>query len=368
MKPEFQAILFFVSGEDIQTIVPIGDGNINDTFMVTLRSGERRILQRLNPSVFAHPEKVMHNMRRVLAHFFHEMQRARVSTQIKQFTLPILYPGKHGDWYTAQDGSAWRLMSMISNSISIKRVSRPDEAKQLGRALGIFHRLLSSFDAAALEETLPGFHDTQKYLHNYDRIIAGKNHPSTHGVDFCASFIRHRRDMADICANLKNTLTTGVIHGDPKVDNFLFGPDGKEVISMIDLDTIGYGPLLLDIGDALRSCCNTTGEDTGNPQQITFDPSIFQAWLTGYLSQAGSLLADDDRNHIVDFTLLITFELGLRFYSDYLDGNTYFKVHFPDQNIQRALVQFHLAESLEKQRDRLQGIVRKSSGIKQEIQ
>ncbi|MDW7771466.1 MAG: aminoglycoside phosphotransferase family protein [Desulfobulbaceae bacterium] len=360
MKPELQAALFFLPEEDIAAINILGAGNINDTFTVNLHSGERRILQRLNPSVFHEPRAVMHNMRTVLDHLDKELEKD--SGGRENFRLPSLFRGKSGEWFEAEDGSIWRLMSMVEDSTTCSRISDPGQARELGRGLGLFHRLLRNLDPEQLFDTLPDIHNTSNYLDAFDRIFYRRGKPAGAAAEYCSAFIEQHRHRVLIPADRRAGLTRGVIHGDPKVDNFLFAAGSHKVISLIDLDTVKPGLLLHDLGDALRSCCNVGGETAVQPEHIFFAPELFHAWLTGYFSHAGFLLADSDLEHIVAFVRLITFELGLRFHTDYVGGNRYFKVRFPEENLQRALVQFYLAESIEKQWDHLQSLVRKAAG------
>lgn len=362
MKPELRAALFFLAGDAVAGIAPLGAGNINDTFTVTLRSGERRILQRLNPSVFPDPQAVMHNMGIVLAHLRREAEK--MSAGSDNFQVLSLYAGRSGDWYGAEDGSVWRMMSMMEDTVTRSRVSVPGQARELGRGLGLFHRLLSNLDPGKLYDTLPDIHNTGKYLHTYDTIASRIGSPAGPAAEFCSSFIGRHRHGILISAGESGGLTSGVIHGDPKVDNFLFDRKKQRVISLIDLDTIKHGLLLYDLGDALRSCCNAGGETAVPGERIFFDQALFHAWLTGYFTRAGSLLNACDLERIVDFVRLIAFELGLRFYTDYLDGDRYFKVHFPEQNAERAAVQFHLVESIDSQWDHLQALVKKAAEIR----
>lgn len=355
MRPEYQAALFFLAEENIAQIVPLGEGNINDTFTVTSHSGEQRVLQRLNPSVFPDPLAVMRNMRLVLDHLHRENEKE--TSEERNFSILSLLPGKTGDWFEAGNGSIWRLMNMIGESATCSTVLHPRQAKELGRGLGFFHRLLSNLDPELLFDTLPDIHNTLKYLHNFDNACSRHELSVTSETAFCTDFIQQRRSLASKLADTSHALHYGVIHGDPKVDNFLFDHTGNKVVSLIDLDTVKPGLLLHDLGDGLRSCCNTRGETTVHFDKILFDPDLFHSWLAGYFAETGSLLGKVDRQHIVDFVRLITFELGLRFYSDYLDGNKYFKVRFPEQNLQRAMVQFYLVQSIEKQWDHLQSLV-----------
>ena len=168
MNPELQAVHFFVPEHHISNIVPFGEGNINDTFAVTLQSGEQRILQRLNPDVFPDPELVMRNIRLVLDHLAKQLQEGGSGRD--NFTPLSLYRGKTGDCYRADDGSIWRLMNMVKDCRTCQSVSTVNQARELGKGLGFFHRMLSTLDSGKLADTLPGFHDTPEYLRKYDAV------------------------------------------------------------------------------------------------------------------------------------------------------------------------------------------------------
>ena len=356
MNSASRAASFFLSEKDIANISVFGSGNINDTYMVTLRSGEERILQRLNPAVFPDPVLVMRNMHRVTEHL--RRTRDRYGPPPGQFRIIQLFPGKTGDFYKAKDGAVWRLMSRIKDSRTIQVIDRPRQAGELGRTLGVFHRLGSTLDPSTLADTLPGFHQTPAYLQLYDRVKAAagtsNNGPQT---EYCHAFIGKRRAMTTILEDARPRLRHQVIHGDPKVANFLFNPDGDRVISLIDLDTVKPGLLLHDIGDALRSCCNPAGETAQRPDSAFFDPRMLLSWLREYFAEAGFLLTHEDKTRIVAAILLMSFEVGLRFFTDHLNGNPYFKIRFQGQNLQRAMAQFHLARSIERQRVALESIV-----------
>ena len=359
MTPELQAALFFLSEDDIASIAPFGAGNINDTFTLTKHSGEQEILQRLNPCVFPDLHAVMLNMQTVLEHLQKETCRERTW---KNFTFLSLFRGKTGDrWFEDADGSVWRLMNMVANSRTYRSIQNPNQAEQLGRGLGFFHRMLRNLDPGKLLDTLPHIHNTARYLRQYEKKAIHRQSAENAETRLCDSFIKKNRHLSTQLEADLQELSRSVIHGDPKVDNFLFDLSGKNVVSIIDLDTVKPGLLLHDLGDALRSCCNTGGETLKKPEKVFFDPDIFHAWLSGYFAEAHSLLNARDRSHIIDSVLIIAFELGLRFYTDYVDGNRYFKVNFPEENLHRALVQFHLAESIKKQTSHLNSVVREVS-------
>jgi hypothetical protein len=355
LNPPLKAALFFLPVRDIVDIIPFGAGNINDTFSVTLHSGEQRILQRLNPEVFPDPVPIMENIRIVLDHFEKQMQKEGAGED--NFIPLMLYEGKTGSWYQDEDGAVWRLMNMIKDCRTCQNVSDLNQARELGKGLGFFHRILNTFDPEKLADPLPDFHNTPEYLRRFDTINSSLEKPKTPGADFCYRFIDQKRPLVDLLDEGKEKLQHGVIHGDPKVSNFLFNLNRERVISLIDLDTVKPGLLLHDLGDGLRSCCNPAGETPKEEDKVFFDPELFQGWLQGYFSTASSLLTENDWERIVDYAQLITFELGLRFFTDYLEGNRYFKIRFADQNLYRARIQFSLVKSIEKQRDILESIV-----------
>ena len=355
MKPELRAALFFVPAEDVADLVPFGAGNVNDTFLLTLVTGEERILQRVNPAVFPEPLLVMRNLRLVCAHLRSAI--ARQEANMHPFQPVRLYNGRAGDAYLADDGAAWRLISRISGGHTRQSIRSARQARELGRGLGLFHRLLSTLDPAVLADPLPGFHVTPRYLASYDQVCAQAGDNMRPAIPGCRLFIEERRATANLLEDGRERLAAGVIHGDPKVANFMFDEKDEQVISLIDLDTVKPGLLLHDLGDALRSCCNPAGETPAAPEHALFAPGLFTAWLEGYCAEARPLLTDEDLDRLVDAVALIAFELGLRFYTDYLEGDRYFKVADAGQNLQRALTQFQLTRSIERQREELAAIV-----------
>lgn len=354
MKPELAAVRFFLPQRDICRLEPFGAGNVNDTFLVTLHQGRQLVLQRVNPAVFPDPQLVQHNMRLVTAHLDRQV---RNSPDLKDRFIPlVLYQGKNGDAYRDEDGGVWRLVNLVPGKTR-EKIHTPSRAEELGRCLGIFHRLLSTLESSELADTLPGFHHTPACLEQYDRVGAANpaENPDPE-IAFCHRFIAARRALAATLADAP-ALSRGVIHGDPKVANFIFADNSDRVVGLIDLDTVREGLLLHDIGDALRSCCNPRGESPDAPEHIRFAPDLFASWIKGYCREAGLLLTIADKAHIVQAVRVIAFELGLRFVTDHLAGNRYFKIRLPGHNLIRAWAQFHLVQSIEDQFEHLQSIV-----------
>lgn len=222
------------------------------------------------------------------------------------------------------------------------------QAYELGRALGFFHLLMSDMDNQDLHDPLPGFHVLSNYLGKFD-LARKKNVSVGSELDYCNGVIDRYRGKADLLKRAKEegVLSEQPVHGDPKIDNFIFN-DAGYCVGLIDMDTVGSGLIHSDLGDCLRSACNRSGESANRFQDIRFDMEICSAILKGYFQRADNLFSTRQRCYIYDALLLITFELGLRFFTDHLLGNIYFKTEAPGDNLQRAVNQFTLLGEIEK--------------------
>ncbi|MDH3349818.1 MAG: aminoglycoside phosphotransferase family protein [Desulfobulbaceae bacterium] len=338
-----------------RNITPYGDGNINDSWLVTQSNGNDWILQRINSHVFSRPDLVLSNMRLVINHLVKEGRRlGLVPERLQVFYLKT--GSNSADYFIDEDNYWWRAISFINDTTTFRTIHHPVQAMEIGSGLGLFHRLLSTLPSVSLADTLPGFHDTSNYLVNYDVIFKKYSASLNEEEIYCARFVEKRRHLPDLLTREKQNLIIQATHNDPKVANFLFSSDGKRVVSLVDLDTVKPGLLLHDIGDGLRSCCSLGREDFAEKGPL-FDPEFFRSFLIGYQQEFGLRLTHWDQNRIVAATLLITFELGLRFFSDHLSGNVYFKIDYPGHNLKRGLALFHQAAKMESMRDQLDDIV-----------
>ncbi len=344
-----QAAAFFVAADAIATIRPLAAGNVNHTWLLRLADGSRRVLQRLNPDVFPEPGLIMDNLQVVTRHLRRRLARQR-SDDLQ--VLRILRADNGADRFLDAGGGLWRMLEFIDAGPTLKAIRSRSQARAVGRTLGRFHLLLRDLDPSLLGQPLPGFHVTPAYLDTYDRA-GGPAAATTDWERFCAARIREYRSLAAILEENRSALCRQVIHGDPKVANFLFDAGCRQVISLIDLDTVAPGLLLHDLGDCLRSCCNRQGEEPGDPAGTRFDADIFSAFLEGYAPVAGCLPGRMDRELLVPAVQVITFELGLRFFTDHLAGDRYFSVDRPGRNLHRALVQFQLLASIRDQENDL---------------
>ena len=346
-------------------VIPIHSGNVNDTFVAHFRTSSsetRVVLQRINNRVFADPGVVVENMLCVTGHIHDRLDRER-ATHDRVWQLPrIIRTNEGGFVHKDADGNCWRALSMIESATAYETATGRKHAEEMGRILGQFHRLLSDFDASALTDPLPGFHITPEYLTRYDRTC--KNEDAQQrlrvqpGADLCAC-IEERRDFSNVLedAKARRILHTRVIHGDPKVSNFMIDDITGKGTSMIDLDTVKPGLIHYDVGDALRSLCNQAGEETRDLEAVVFDLDLCRAFIRGYMVDARDFLSDNDRRYLYDAVRLLTFELGVRFFEDYLAGNVYFKARSPEHNLHRAMVQFALCRRIESARPRIEQLL-----------
>jgi len=363
----------FVTKGRVLDMQEYGSGNVHDTFLVTVGRAtkghahptgdspevSRFILQRLNTRVFRQPETVMANMRTVTEHVRQRLESHPPSIG-PRFELPrVLLTREGGDHWIDPGGSFWRALSFIGAARTFDAIQDPGRAREVGYALGRFHHLVSDLPPDRLADTLPGFHHTPVYLRHYDEVRAAGGHRPSAAVDYVIKFISSRRTWAAVLEDAKaqGHLRVRVIHGDPKVNNVMLDAATGQAVSIIDLDTVKPGLVHYDLGDCLRSACNPLGEETENWEGVRFDPDLCRAMLRDYLSQARGFLTGSDYHYFYDAIRLIAFELGLRFFTDYLEGNVYFKARHPEHNLARALVQFKLTESIESQAESIHSII-----------
>jgi Ser/Thr protein kinase RdoA (MazF antagonist) len=362
LEPLWTAADRFKPRGRILDIRPFGSGNVHDTFLVTLDdlTEKKFILQRLNTRVFRQPGLIMQNIKTFTDHIQNHRKFLSAKTD-RRWEVPRLLLTEEGrDHLIDAEGSFWRAFSFIDHARTFDTIQGIDHAREVGYALARFHGLINDLPVDRLADTLKGFHITPGYLEHYDRVLA-KGHPKkSPEAAFGLRFIRERRNRASVLEDARNQgrLHVHPIHGDPKVNNVLIEMDSWQAVGLVDLDTIKPGLVLYDISDCLRSCCNPLGEDTEQWETVRFDTDFCRAIIQGYLPEAGEFLEEGDYEYLVDAVRLIAFELGLRFFTDYLEGNVYFKVGYETQNLYRALVQFRLAESIESKSEEIQALVR----------
>lgn len=350
------AAKFNISGP-IETPTPLGQGLINDTFRLDA-GGLSYVLQRINGAVFPRPEQIMANLL-TLSDFLRERGASKPR-------LPTLILAQEGRPFVRDgDGHVWRLMERIDGTRTLSRIAHPDQASEVGRILGSFHRTLSELPTERLGVSLPGFHDTPGYLKRFAEVSDRRlDIPLDADLDAACAFVAERHELADALGQARDQgrLPTRITHGDPKLDNILFSADERASVALIDLDTVQPGLVHHDLGDCLRSCCNRRGEGMRDAQTAEFDLGICAGILAGYAEGSGHLLRREEVDMLYEAVRLVPFELGLRFLTDHLEGNRYFRVDEPGRNLLKARVQFALVRDIERQEHEIRSAIAEAFG------
>jgi len=330
----------FTASQNPFAITPLGNGLINDTYLVESLSSSF-VLQRINGDVFSQPHRIMENLSKLGQHI-----RKKASDTVRLRIPDIILTRQGKPSYRDEENNVWRALERIYPAESRNHILHEQEAAEIGFALGHFHRLCADLSPSLLHDTLPGFHVTPNYLAQFQRLLT---QPIKVAIDDefrqCQAFIEAHENDVSILENAKSRgeLKEQLIHGDPKLNNFLFQPGSNHVVSLIDLDTVKPGLIHYDIADCLRSCCH-------DRETNCFNLDRCEIILKNYLAEADDFFSEQDYDHLYAAIWLIPFELGLRFFSDYLNGNRYFKVTGPRHNLKRAQAQFALCDSIEKQK------------------
>lgn len=349
----YGAAAMFDFGGEVTSVVPYGNGHINDTYAVTcsLAGGSVRfILQRLNPVVFPDRAGLMRNMIAVTG--FLRKAVIRDGGDPERECLRLI-PLKDGSPYlTDESGDVWRATQFIENTDAYLVAESPEMFASAGEAFGKFMARLGGFDASSLFEVIPRFHDTPD---RYARFLASLERNAAGRMDEAKDEIAFVRERGEGCSVITDALERGevpvrVTHNDTKLNNVLIDTATKEAVCVIDLDTVMPGSMLYDFGDAVRVGCSTAKEDERDLSLVDFDLGLFRAFTEGYLSGAGRSVTAAELGLLPDAARLMTFECGMRFLTDFLDGDTYFKTAYPEHNLVRARTQFKLVRTMERLR------------------
>lgn len=333
-------------------------GHIHDSFKVEVLAGLQRrrfLLQTMNAHVFSDPPAVMRNIEAVSCH----LRRALVAEgalDSSRRVLTLVPPASGAACLRDEQGQWWRLFQFIEGTESVTSVSGPDQARAAAAAYGAFARRLHDFDASSLALTIPRFHDTAWRLEQLERAAEQDAAGRAGGCRTELAFCREHAELAQVLPALAaaGELPERAVHNDAKPANVLFDVTTGEGLCVIDLDTVMPGSALHDAGDLLRSMTSSAGEDRTADAGVDVDLPLFDAATAGWLHEFGDALTRPEREHLVFAGLLITFEQGLRFLADHLDGDRYFRIPAPGHNLRRARNQLALATALLRRRSELE--------------
>lgn len=349
---------FQISGLN-DVAVPFGSGYIHDTYLFNIvnRPEEKYILQKINNSVFLDVEGLMNNIRIVTNHIQNK-QKLFPERYPHLKTLEII-PSKEGTYfYKDPSGNYWRAFNFIPDSISFDHISSNEQAFQEGKAFGQFLALLHDLHPENLIETIPDFHNIEKRLITFgevkekDRVNRVKN--SSEEIEFIYSRAEEMKLLLKL--HHQGKLPERITHNDTKLNNVLFDKTGK-AICVIDLDTVMPGFVAYDFGDAIRTTINKAKEDEADLSKIEVDMQLFRSFTKGFLKETKHFLLKEEVSTLAFGAKLLTFIMGLRFFTDYINGDTYYKINFPEHNLQRARAQFQLLRKMEENFEEMNRIV-----------
>jgi len=340
---------------------PFGSGHINDTYRAHYaleESSHDYLHQRINQNVFKSPKKVMENMEKVTAHIWDKLRDAGEKDPNRRCLR--LVPMKNGQLlHKDPDGNYWRTMDCINGVETFDTVQKPEQAYQAARAFGRFQRLLLDFPAEDLHETIPDFHNTRCRFDRFLEVFTADPVGRAGGIAREFEFLKAHEADASRLLDLQalGRLPLRVTHNDTKLNNVLFDGDTGEGICVVDLDTVMPGLSLYDFGDLVRTAATTAAEDECDLSKVRMDLRLFRELVRGYLDSVGGALEDEEMANLTFSARLITMEIGLRFLTDYLEGDVYFKIHRQGHNLDRARNQFQLVRSMESQIDEMDAVV-----------
>lgn len=331
--------------------IPWGSGHINGTYRVTCvcRMGQKRyLLQSINGSIFAHPDEVMDNIVRVT-----EFIRGRLSSEGKdpdRGTLHLI-PARDGRPYTIDGaGTYWRVYDFLEGMISLEKVRSPQDFYNCGEAFGHFQYLLSDFDASLLHETIPGFHDTPARFQQLMRTVQTDPCGRAGNVADEIDFYRKREPDTHVLMDALGSreIPLRVTHNDTKLDNIMFDAKTGEALCVIDLDTVMPGLAVTDFGDAIRFGANTAAEDEPDSSKAGLDIGLYRTYRNGFVKGCSGGLTERELELLPWGARTITLEQGVRFLTDYLNGDVYYRTSRPGQNLDRSRTQRVLLEDIER--------------------
>jgi hypothetical protein len=324
-----------------------GEGHIHDTFLVeTIDHHPDYILQKINHNVFRNIPGMMANIEAVTKHIRSRLTRLPGHNPDME-SLTLVYTKTGASFYFDENEEYWRMYVFIPDTFSLQKISEIPQAFEAGRAIGFFQSMLSDMDTR-LVDTIPDFHNIDFRISQYEQ--AKKSDPAGRVVlvPDIILFVEERFGrMKEYYMALKDKAVVRATHNDTKVNNVLFDRNNK-ALCLIDLDTVMPGYVHFDYGDALRTMANKALEDEQDLDKVLFNEEVYRAFTGGYMQEAGAFLNQDELSLLPYAPIYLTFMIGLRFLTDHLNGDVYFRIHHPGHNLERAKVQFKLVAEMER--------------------
>ena len=351
---------FEVEGKVVDCI-PFGNGHINDTRLVTMDNGTQYVAQRINKNVFKRPDLLMENYVGVTK-FVRKKIEEMGGDPLREVLNAI--PAKDGKYYVIdEEGQYWRLLVYVTESMSYDQVERPEQFYDSAVSFGDFQYMLRDYPAETLHETIVNFHNTPDRYRQLMEAIENDAKGRLAEVSAEVEFAKAREEFAWTLekAHKEGRLPLRVTHNDTKLNNILFDINTGKTLCVVDLDTIMPGYSVNDFGDSIRFGATTALEDETDLSKVNFDISLYELYVKGFIEGAKGGLTEGELEMLPIGAIMMTFECGMRFLADYLNGDTYFRIHRPSHNLDRCRNQFKLVSDMEAHLDEMRAIVKKYS-------
>lgn len=339
----------------VESIESYGNGHINDTYRV-LTSVKYYLLQRINKHVFKQPDKLMENVKNV-TRFIRE-QVVIEGGDVDRETLNLIDTKDGNYFYIDEHGEYWRMYLYIADTFSFDLVERESDFYQSGLAFGKFQHQLEKFPAESLHYTIEKFHHTPTRFENLLKAIENAPADRLEAAKEQIEFVKARKEFTNVLWDLhkKGDLELKVSHNDTKLNNVLIDKETREGLCVIDLDTVMPGFLLDDFGDSIRFGASTGAEDEKDLSKVNFDISLYKAYVEGFVKGADGSISQVEAIHFPEGAKMMTLEVGMRFLTDYLENDVYFKTQYEDHNLVRSMTQLKLVQDMEDQWDAMKKI------------
>lgn len=346
---------------DYVSHAPYGSGHINDTFVVNvLQAGDpvRYLIQRINHNIFTQPEKLMDNIQRICDHLQKKLNEAN-DPDASRKSLTTIMTRDDKPFYVCPEGNYYRCYLFIEGALGYDIIENEDQAYQAARAFGDFQKLLVDIPGERLTETIPDFHNTPKRFEAFEAALAADKAGRAKDIEAEIQFLMDRKSDCSklLDLNAQGLIPERITHNDTKLNNVLLDEKTAEATCVIDLDTSMPGLALYDFGDLVRTSTTPAAEDEKDLSKVDMQMNMFEALTKGYLSSAADFLTPSERENLVFGGKLMTFEVAIRFLTDYLDGDNYFKTHYEGHNLDRARTQIQLVKIIEEKQSEMEAFV-----------
>lgn len=334
-------------------------GHINSTYFITCDDGSRYVLQRINTTVFKDPDVLMKNVVGVTEYIRNKL--VEDGGDATRGTIHFRKTEEDKYYFVAKDGSCWRMYDFVANVETLDAADSPRIFENVGYAFGHFQMQLADYDATALRETIPNFHNT---VSRYNDLLTAVEKNTAGRLSNVADEIAFVSEREGLCSYITQRISNGklplrVTHNDTKLNNILMDITTHEPVCVIDLDTIMPGSVLYDFGDAIRFGASSAAEDETDLSRVYMRTDMFDAFAKGFVSGLEGSLSREEIMELPMGAIVITLETGIRFLTDYLNGDTYFRIHYPGQNLDRARNQFKLVQDMEEKLPQMKKLIEK---------